>query len=392
MLRCFYLLIFLSLGIHFSHAQDFRKGYVRLQGEDKQGLIGKIVGTKPEAIEFKATDSSEVVLYSASDVIGYHVNGIFYTSFLNPGDGKDWIFVDLLVTGELSLIRRGTMYFILQRGSTVFIHLDHKHRKTLNELTEDCPWVSARAGKIGLNREDLAAYINEYNTCVAGERPNAEGMPRVVSVALYAGTDYTGVKFDKTEETETRFLAASKLRDRSLPQFGVDVTFKTHKISNLVGFYAGAFYNSNSYHAVTKLTLKSWTEVSEYSIDYTEMRIPLGFEFKAPSRRALSYYMRAGVMFVKTLDFQATHPTYEVDPFGDGTIYYLQPSQFISFDRNIAASGSLGMDYKVFSNSHIRLQGTVTVGSVDAKVRNGNRDYVSTGRLSSYSLMLGFVF
>lgn len=384
-----------ALTARFCAGQEFKPGYVRIKGgQDRMGLIGTLISGKPESIQYKENETADLVLYKASDVEGYGLtNGIYFNSFLNPdGNPNNWTFVELLVQGgEMTLIRRNNMYFVLPRGSKEFTHLDNRYRKLLTDLMKNCPWVASRSPKVRLSRAALAEHVKAYNECVAIKNPNLDGMQRNVSVGLVGGYDNSTVSFSDPDQVLTRFLTGKPLYDKSFVQAGIDLTLKSYRVSNYIGVFMSALYNSNHYQTVSQTRFGNSSQVDEYSIHYTQLKFPLGIELSPPSRKRILAHGRAGIIVPMTLNVTATHPYSEITT-GSG-VFYEEPANVTEFKNKIMFTTALGLDFKVARQSKVRLQLGWSMGGASAVAkREGSVDNSVTGKMTSWSLMTGFIF
>lgn len=361
-------------------------------GQELKGLIGASVPQAPEGIEFKQDENSEVVVYFANDVAGYDKDGTFYTSYVDPGDGPSrWVFIEIIVQGEVSLFLRNKMFFVLERGKkNVFVHLDSKYKSKLRKISGGCPFLSAKAWRLKADKAILGQFVKDYNTCVGVSNPNYEGMPRKVSVALLAGSDVSASRYNDDGNAHTRFMTSTKLRDQSALQLGFDITLRDFKISNVMGLYTGIYYSPTAYKELTGVKHQSF-EVNEFTINYTQLKIPLGFEIGKPSKERFSFHMRFGIVYSKVMNLKSTHPIWEVHD-ASGNVYTQEPARIGDIELPILVSAAAGVDYRAFGNSRIRLQAGFTFGGTNAAVYEETKATSLSGTFTSMQLMAGFVF
>jgi hypothetical protein len=388
----------LFLFYHVAIGQTFQEGFILLRGgTEQQGLVGSIIPGSPEGVQYKSSESSDVTVYYADDIRGYGVkNGPFQSSLRNPGVGG-WVFVQLLVAGELTLVKRNKMYFVIPKNEDKSYHLSHKFRSVLRSVMTDCTYASAKSIGTKLTDADLSAIVQLFNDCVGVKRPNREGERRPVSINLLAGADYTQATFVQTESTTSRYLSSGKLSDKSLPTVGVDVTFRKYKVSNFLGVYTGAFLNSDNYpRRLVRKEFRDAFEVNDYSLRYSEFKVPIGVEFTPFTKEKFAYYLRAGVAFSKIFNLQSTHASQEIeDKPNQNTggpvdlVYFVPPSLAVSIKKNIAYTVGLGFDYKVADKSRVRWQLNFSSGSGNVTHDSGESN---AGNFISMSTMIGYIF
>jgi hypothetical protein len=389
--------LLLFLVAHMLSAQSYKNGFVRLQGgEELKGLIGDVVDGTPDGIQFKTELGAELKVYYANEIEGYGItNGLFYTSFKGPGPASDWEFVELLVKGQLTLIRKNSMFFVLPANENQFYHLttvSGEYRGVLSSLMKNCPYVATQTAKVKLNSLDLAAHVTAFNECIAIKNPNFDGAPKSVSIAVVGGYDFTGSKFHDITNIANRFLASDKLYDQSFVQVGADLTLRHYRISNLFGLYTGLYFNTNSYRAVTNVKVNSnETEFNEFSLEYSEIKVPLGFEYSPPTRSAISFFFRTYLSFAKVQNIKSVHVSQELRS-ADGVVTYETPRNVVSISKRPQIGAGFGADYRIYRNSRIRLQLNYALGSGSADVQIGTASLTSAGNFRSFSVMTGFVF
>lgn len=373
-------------------AQGFKPGYIKLKDRAQQpGLIGRQIPGRVESIEYKSSDSSDVTVYRAEEIDGYRItDGLNFTSYQYA---NRWVFVEFFVSGELTLIRKNYIFLLRRRDSNQFDSLDHEPVQRLRKIMRDCPNVAVQSPKIRLDTTGLSAYVRTYNECVANKNTKLDGILRTVSVALLVGYDQSNASFTDQINSSTRFLTGGKIGDRAFMQVGVDVTLKSYKVSHYFGLYAGALYSPDRYNEVNRIVYNrnNSQEVNQYSIEYTELKLPVGLELMAPAINKLKFHVRAGYVFRKTISWASEHPANEVQR-SPGIIYSEPPGQLLSFKPRPSPMVAAGMDYRVFGKSRIRLQVSASVGKIDAVVRQDPQETNIDGRFTSFNIMAGYIF
>lgn len=388
-LRCG-LIFFFLIAARVAMSQSFSPGYIQLKGGEKlQVLIGNVIPGKPDIIQYTPSAAAQIQQFRANEIEGYGIDDLVFTSFHASEDPNDWAFVELLAEGELTLIRRNSLYFLIKRGTKETIHLDRHFRKDLRTAMRDCPQISGRSAKTRMTRDGLVEIVRSYNECIENKRPNRDGMPRAVSFAVLAGIDNSVINFSYANDI-SRYLSG-KPRDKSLFQVGVDLTFRNYKISNHLGLFAGAFHNSNSYGGIQKIVYGNRTEIHDYTLEYNETKIPVGIEFKPPTARKMSFHLRGGMVFRQISNLKATHPTFKVQQ-SNGPLVDEQPAQLQWFKPKPQVTSSFGFDYRVNQKSRIRLQLGISAGKVRAMISNAGGPNIVAGNYTSYNVLVGYIF
>lgn len=386
------------LTVQHALAQGFEPGYVKInQHEQVNGLIGKTISGIPELIQYKAQESAEIKTYRAGEIAGFGFDGgLYFNSFLNPGSTDAWTFVETLVDGKLTLIRRNGLLFLYDRDRNKIEFLDHHYGRTLRRAMIDCPIVAARSRSVEKSKGALTEHVQSYNECVRSKNPNYDRLPPRRAIALMVGYDNSSSSFvNKLSidlSSNLRFLAGGPLNDKSFLQVGADATFRNYMQSNTLGLFVGAYYNSNSYSQSNKLNVAGYGEYNEYTIKFSQIKIPLGVEFMPITRSKLSFHIRAGVILSKTFGLKSTHPVYYIESDSDGQIYSQTPARLSSYDAPFVSMGAIGFDYKITDSHKVRLQFGYSAGKVKAAVETENDKFVVNGKFNSLNVMAGFVF
>jgi len=294
---------------------------------------------------------------------------------------------EVLVKGELTLVKRNDLFFLLRKGSNEYIHLTGRYKKTLMREFASCPIVAARAAQ---DETQVVELVKAYNDCVNVSNPNLAGMPRTVSIGFVGGMDYTTGKFHAGTDENVRYLAASGMQDKALFQGGIDITFKSYKISNFIGLYLGVLHGRNNYRQVTRTRFLDREEVNEHSLNYTELKIPIGLEFSKPTEKTVSSHFRLGLIFPKVLKVTATHPRYE---YIEGSVVTSSlPANVVELKRRLMLSAAFGIDWHILKTNRIRMQASWAGGVITAKTQKTEFMVDTRGYFSSLDLMAGFIF
>lgn len=403
-MRAQYWLAFVCLFcIHLTFAQDFRPGYIKLKdGADQHGLIGKIITGYPERIEFKSDSTSEIIKYPANEISGYGIdNGVYYSSFQEGSGAMAWNFIEKIVDGDLILLRRNGFLFLADQKKFKIVPLIEKYRLKLRSMMmEGCPFVASQSMRVDRSIEELSAHVTAYNKCVATRKPNYDGLRRPVSFGIMAGFDNSTASFDGFNKTTSGYLTGNALADKSFFQAGGDVTFRARSFSNFLGLYSGLLFTSNSYSKSNKFTYYTGpfsnqrlvTEYNEYTIDFSQVKIPLGFELVKPSRSKVQPHFRMGLVFSKTLKLSSARPVYDIDPRSNGNIYAGTPPKLNSFNVKPLFVLSAGLDYRILNDHFLRLQLSYNTGKATTNTGEGTDQESATGKFTSFSGMVGFIF
>lgn len=367
--------------------QAFTPGFIRMKDSTElQGLIGQIIPGKTERVQYKASESGEVTEYFATEVAGFGVGDTFFSSFRNLNRRDEWIFIEIIVEGNLSLYRRNRLFFVTEKGTDQFVHIEGKTAQDLSKMMRGCPLVASKGLRIKLTKDNLAIYIKEYNECVAGANPYV-GALRPFSIAVLAGYDYSSTTFKNLNHS---WLMNMRFHDESFVQVGADVSLRSYSRFSTLGLYAGLHLNKNRYEAVTSEIVgtrtNTYQQVNEYSIVFSELKIPLGLEISPLTRARLSYLFRGGVTFVPTLKFDGNHIRREINAES------LEPTQISVFKRDPQWSVSFGLDYKLSTWNRIRLQGTFSQGRMKTTVTDETEVIQVEGTFTSVNVMVGYVF
>lgn len=329
---------------------DFRDGYIITTGHDT--VYGKIdyrsVFKNRKLCRFRGENGLNE--YTPAQIEGYRfLNDRYFSSGIIPGT-----FVEVLISGKLSLFRDGYDFYI-RKEAGLFIRLESKERRDtivdrgvekvvlkkdlrwkgiLSELTSDCRDIYIILSKIDLTEKDLTEFAIEYNLCSGSGFQEFKEKKKWIKIdfGANAGLSVTRMKvtnksylFDYLDDTYQSISSA----------YGLDLLFTSSRINERIAFQTGLYYSNSSFHSLVVLDKFSYKEYNESYFDYTSLTIPVVIRYTFPVN-TFSFYFNAGADFKAWFNPDSGVSTESVS----GNVVEISERQPISFFNH--PSGLLG--------------------------------------------------
>ncbi|HEY5749591.1 MAG TPA: outer membrane beta-barrel protein [Chryseolinea sp.] len=158
-------------------AQTYRQGYIIVATDTVKGLI-KYRGTKgvSQKCSFRKSMNEAVSHYAPNTIVAYGFDGRHFR-VLQQSDGA--YFAEVLVDGNVSLLRQRSNYQVSKNGSLVDISPSQSEvvvngqrytstagsTQKIKALVEDCPELNARATQFSYSEKHLVTLVEDYNRC-----------------------------------------------------------------------------------------------------------------------------------------------------------------------------------------------------------------------------------
>lgn len=381
------------LGVLLSFAalcqsEAFREGFIRLHnGDALTGLIGnKQVGSE-ESIQLKQTTASEPQTFRASEIAGFDQGGIFYTSFQ---DGTKWVFVEIIFDGRLSLIQRNGFLFAFEKGKKFFHQLDETrsiYKGTLRKLMKSCKKVYSDISLARFTKEDLAAIFFAFDQC--GSSRNRSVGEQGLAFALMVGAKSSSSTFTSSFAGHTSLLY-DKVNDGNLISVSGDVYYQPAVTPGLA-IYTGVTANPANYTQSGYTDFANYKEWSSFQMKYLELRVPVGIQYRIPTRTKSQMFGRVGMALpfisgfnYSKIDAQLIYP--------NGSVYTESSAIATGLEKKVQIEAMFGSEITFLGSHKLRFQLLFFTGKGALKMRYKNAAFNADGKFSGLSLSAGYVF
>jgi len=331
-------------------AQTYRQGYVIVATDTVKGLI-KYRGTKGTAqkCSFRKSMNDAVSHYAPNAIVAYGFDGRHFRS-LQQSDGV--YFAEVLVDGNVSLLRQRGAYQVSKNGSLVDVSPSRNEvvvngqrytstagsAQKIKALVEDCPDLSAQVSQFSYSEKHLVTLVEDYNRC--------KGQPYKVyrsrrKKSEFGWGAYAGV-------AQPQFKTTSEYSYYNSGDYHSSVTFT-----------GGLFIRSTLSSITERLQIQqeiaylqtqashtyfSYSELKDVSISfkYSGIKAPVSFRYTFLDKN-IKPYIRVGVvpafLFKKDVHTDALHnPHISLD------------------DINFSLLGGLGLENKISKHKTLFLE------------------------------------
>ncbi len=299
---------------------DLRDGFIITASKDT--IFGKI--------EFRSDSNNERTCifstgsgkmeYSPSQILGYgFLNDRYYSSQII--DGK---FVEVLVTGELSLYESDYTFYIQKTGTELYIleakqirdtaeikvtggsdkvvgyRQDLKWLGTISFLTSDCLESHNELQSLTLNVKSLTRFVVNYNLCRGGGfKYYKVSKPRYridygISVAMVSST----LQF---KNLPSQFIYLNNRYQTYDVAPGLLFAVSSPRISENLALQTELCYVRTSYYSQNVVAEPSMTNYYETYIDFSTISIPVSLRYTIPVGNS-SLFFNAGAEFAFLTD------------------------------------------------------------------------------------------
>lgn len=310
--RISFIPVLLLVGAFEAFSQsDFRDGYIITVGHDT--VYGKIdyrsIFRNRKLCRFRGENG--LTEYTPAQLDGYRfINDRYYSSGIIQG-----VFVEVLVTGRLSLYRDGYDFYI-QKEADSLVCLESKERREtivdrgvekvvlnkdlrwkgiLAELTSDCRDIYSILSKIDLTEKDLTEFAIEYNLCSGSGFQEFKGKKKWIKIDFGANAGLSVSRMNVAGKS----YSFNYLDDNYYtvnPVCGLDLIFTSSRINERIALKTGLYYSSSSFHSLVVFDKLGYKEYNDSYFKFSSLTIPLMIRYTFPIN-VFSFYFNAGVDF-----------------------------------------------------------------------------------------------
>jgi hypothetical protein len=290
---------------------DFRKGYlIKTEGDTLFGLIDYRESAKAnEVCTFKHSYQNETT-YSPNTIAGYgFIEGKFFESRKLNGTSEDKIFIEVLISGQISLYKYKNTFWVqkaevfkplLNEKKKIFfegrpvLKESNEHIATLNIMLYDCASIRKSIDKVVLKEKSLTTLIERYNLCTGTNMIVHKIKKSWVkpSIGLAAGVTITDMQLSSfTLQYST--LTGSFERSTT-PMFGVSLDLLFPRLSERISFAGNLLYlPAKKFYRYTMLEY-GIVERNYIEVEMQRLQIPVAIRYTFPER-TFTPYLNLGV-------------------------------------------------------------------------------------------------
>jgi hypothetical protein len=268
---------------------DFRQGYIiKNDGDSISGFVDYRIGTRSSSkASFRATKKDSKTEYSPTEIRAYGFRpGKRFESIVLPQNGLQ-VFAEVLVKGPASLYTHNDQYYVKTTSLVWLKKPDKAYVEILNTLLTEC---SLRADGSRLKASVLVSLIQNYNRCKGGAGKvykEAEQPSSKFGFYIFTGLNLTRLHASAVDENIFR-------KDRAvLLGGGLEVSFP--ELSNHVFLTIEANYANYKTHGYHEITEGFQTRRSDYFIEGSFVRIPIGIGYNV-FKDTSTPYLKVGIV------------------------------------------------------------------------------------------------
>lgn len=289
MKRCICILALFFGAIKLSAQGDFRPGFIITNSNDSISGLVKYTIRKGAAAscEFRRSKGGKTEIFRPGEIrsYGFFGNKRFVSKQVEEDGRKVELFLDVLVSGKLSLLRSHE-YFYIEGDSLVrllpenrksvqtthgeMIRTAKPYQGQLNYVFRDC---RLSAENTRYEETSLAAIVQNYNLCKgAAGLTYKEQMP-VTRVGYSVFTGVHGSQLGVERKYKNGFG-----RDWS-PLIGAGLNLSAPRVFDKVFFIMEGFYTQKKYVGTIVGKRQVWTESSRLRIEFPALQISIGVRY-----------------------------------------------------------------------------------------------------------------
>lgn len=288
MLRSAILSLVCVLNFFFTHAQDYRSGFIlKPTGDSVKGYIK--YGSrkfKSRVCYFKPNKQAKKIVYRPNDIRGYGFNDDrSYESKNASKRENEFRFMEILVKGRISLYRYLSLFylekdslFVLSKEPQTTSIVDGVERNSttlkyvgiLNLALSDC---SLKVGNVPYHEREMIKLIQNYNFCKGGSKSASVIKKPWLKIGgtVFSGLDQSSVSLDG-------FSGYSFKQSVSIP-VGLGIDLNNPRWSDKNHFNVEMWYDKKLYQSYSESTTNGTTNRTDVVINTSYLKIPLGLRF-----------------------------------------------------------------------------------------------------------------
>lgn len=370
----------LSSQIIFSQ-KIFREGYiVKNSGEMFEGMVSWAPGKKiPGNCVFKRFDIAVPITYGPDVIKAFGFkNGRRFEAFSYKGKK---IFIETLVSGELTLYTNGPEYFIRRSASEVQVLKgtvsweDEKGARTFNNPEELMSYLAegtrfAGTGKIDM-KSGIQPLVAEYNS-KAGKKYvvyNRNITEKELTASAWhsnSNSSRIGVvsglnMYTLSLSPEKHFYLPSPEMEYC-PVYGFSYErVLSRKSDNLSAIAELLYHNQTFYTFSEQLDYNGRFTKNDAFFDYKALKVPVMLRYSLTNMR-IKPFVSAGLAGTFFLKSNYLHISEKEDYFGT-SVEINEDSKLVFKPYELSAVAGAGLNFRVVNTVNLRLEGRFEFGS-----------------------------
>lgn len=309
-----FTLFYVYLFSNIAGQNYFKEGYIiTLEKDTVRGEVANQSNAlNNKSCQFKSPQGENE--YLPTQIAGYgYVDDKFYASQI-----VDSVFVEVLVTGKLSLYRLDD-YFLVKKGNEVYslenIYDDdgeivnkNKWRGKLSFLISDClPNSNNAVSHLEFRDKNLIKLVQKYNQCAGEEfKVYKEAKPwTAFKYGISVGMTHSKIRL-KDLSSRQNYSHLSKTLTSFDPGFGIVLALTFPRMSENFSFQIEPNYLKSSFGEAILETHRTLKECKATYIDLSTLSIPISVKFTSPLRHFDLFY-QVGFVYEYQLQYDTKY-------------------------------------------------------------------------------------
>ena len=229
-------------------------------------------------------------IYQANEIESYRTNwGNPFVSY--QVDSDEWVFLELLETGELELYKYIDKdfkhhYYVKRMDEDTFVEINDRRRRStrqLKDLWTGCDKFKNLIDKVNINDNALKRLIRAHNKCEYVHIPK-------IKKSIFFGLNSMGLKFSPSRGYDTAIpggVLARIIKKKREISFMFELNLSFPITDSDVSFHTGLAINKWTFSDFSFAGLGDVTYISD--IDLIDLRIPIGLQYMWPKEKLRPY-------------------------------------------------------------------------------------------------------
>lgn len=315
----FILLGLLSLSSVAFGQVDFRPGFIiTLENDSIHGFISyKENGQNEPVCYFKPALEGKITPYSPNAIQGFRFQEDKYMASMQLPLTKDSlsepVFAEILVKGKMQLIKHNLAFYAAKDGKLykleqeeVPTYLNGKRAVKIKKpylgilsylMQADCATLRSQITKTNLNEKHLVKLFEAYNGCVGIESQSYAESKSWGEFKLggIAGIQFSRLSFEPTQGYSEGNYPGNP-NSKIIPVFGLTYTYSSPRLNERFAIAGHLLFSMVNYEAVNVIDQDVRTIKNDYSIELSQLKLPLGIRYNLPTK-FLQPYLTAGLSY-----------------------------------------------------------------------------------------------
>lgn len=399
-----------------AHAQSgFRQGYIITTELDTiHGLIDfQEDKGEYQSCTFKRTTDSSKIRYRPTVLVGFgFLDGPLFVSQeiekeINNGvTYLERVFLEVLVAGELTLMKIGRKYYVstpemdvielasqtksVYKENHEYEVVDKKYVGVLYSLMSNCPDVAQSVRSISLSETQLVALFEQYHACMQLKYTTYKVKKPALrfNAGIMVGINSSFLNFSYPYQGHEHLTDGFDPSYTWLAGLSFDVILP--RISEGFSIQMNGYYEKNNYSDFSELEVGTTIMYNEVQIKLTQLKLPIGFQYIF-KKTAISPFINGG--FSPTIHL-STDAFLRQEIENNSVVDTYESIPFVLSKNQLGFYLSIGADKPLANGSSIQssLRFELTNGIIDSNSWINRITPELNSRILNINLMLGYVF